>query len=91
MIRVVKCLRMINTFHFNKYLIIRLDRDSSSNTFDGLDLSVDRLSVEVGGEGDPLQVGEMTVLHQPGCSLYICQGEQTEARPGSGGSSHLLG
>ena len=83
--------KMPQNFTFNKYLIIRLGRDSSSKTFDVLNLSGDRLSVEVRGEGDPLQVGEMIVLHQPGCSLYICQGEESEARPGSGGSSHLLG
>ena len=74
------------------YRLKYLGGDIVSNSFDGLELSVDRLSVEVGGEGDPLQVGEMTVLHQPGRSLDICQGEQTEARPGSGGFfSHLLG
>ena len=86
------CCVEITLNRFHKYLIIRLVRDSSSNTFDDLDLSVDRLSVEVRGEGDPLQVGEMIVLHQPGYSLYICQGEESEARPGSGGCiSHLLG
>ena len=69
--------------------IISLVRDISSNTFDVL--SVDRLSVQVRGEDDPLQLGEMIVLHQPGCSLDICQGEESEARPGSGGFSHLLG
>ena len=80
------------TFNLSKYLIIRLVKNISSNTADGLNLSVDRLSVEVRGEGDPLQVSEMIVLHQPGCSLYICQGEESEARPGSGGCiSHLLG
>ena len=71
--------------------IISLVRDISSDTFDVLKLSVDRLSVQVRGEDDPLQLGEMIVLHQPGCSLDICQGEESEARPGSGGSSHLLG
>ena len=84
--------RCSENYTFNsKYLIIRLGRDSSGNTFDGFNLSGDRLSVEVRGEGDAVQVGEMTVLHQPGCSLYICQGEESEARPGSGGCSHLLG
>ena len=71
--------------------IISLVRDISSDTFDVLKLSVDRLSVQVRGEDDPLQLGEMIVLHQPGCCLDICQGEESEARPGSGGSSHLLG
>ena len=74
-----------------KYLIIRLGGDSCSKTFDVLNLSVDRLSVQVRGEDDPLQLGEMIVLHQPGRILDICQGEESEARPGSGGSSHLLG
>ena len=71
--------------------IISLVRDISSDTFDVLKLSVDRLSVQVRGEDDPLQLGEMIVLHQPGCCSYVCQGEESEARPGSGGSSHLLG
>ena len=63
------------TLYRLKYLIIKLGGDIVSNTIDGLELSVERLSVEVGGEGDPLQVGEMTVLHQPDHSLDICQGE----------------
>ena len=79
------------TFWRLKYLIIRLGGDSSSKTFDVLNLSVDRLSVQVRGEDDPLQLGDMSVLHQPGCSPYVCQGEESEARPGSGDSSHLLG
>ena len=85
--------------HFNqitfilrlKYLIIRLGGDSSSKTFDVLNLSVDRLSVQVRGEDDPLQLGEMIVLHQPGCCPNVCQGEESEARRGSRVTSHLLG
>ena len=79
------------TFWRLKYLIIRLGGDSSSKTFDVLNLSVDRLSVQVRGEDDPLQLGDMSVLHKPGGSFDVCQGEESEARPGSGGSSHLLG
>ena len=81
----------ISTLIKHKYLIIRLCRVNSSKTFDGVNLSGDRLSVQVPGEDDPLQLGEMIVLHQPGCCLDICQGEESEARPGSGGSSHQLG
>ena len=51
--------------------MIRLSRVNFSKTFDGVNLSGDRLSVQVPGEDDPLQLGEMIVLHQPGCCLDI--------------------
>ena len=61
----------IFTFLGLKYLMIGLCRVNSSKTFDGVNLSGDRLSVQVPGEDDPLQLGEMIVLHQPGCCLDI--------------------
>ena len=39
---------------FNKCLIIRPGRVDSCNTFDGLNLTGDRLDVKVRGEPDPL-------------------------------------
>ena len=89
--RIVRARDIYKKFTFYKYLVIRLVKDSSSDTFDVLNLSVDRLSVQVRGEDDPLQLGDMPVLHQPGCRLDICQGEESEARPGTGGFCHLLG